>query len=211
MELSESLTAQLYLLAYDAEKHTLTVGRSELGYLLRAAAVVDLQLHGRLRDHLGKVQVSSPQPVGEPVLDALLAEIIESTPRSWRRWVQRNHRAFRRAVQDRLASLGVITVQSRRVLGVVPVTTVQPRPPGTLTGLMTRVHEALEPVRPVSDVDAQDAALVALAGAARLKTVLPRQLRRAHKQRIAQLAARTGPVVTALHKAIRQAHTATGG
>lgn len=214
MELSESLTGQLYVFAY-ASGHTLRIARTERDYLLRAAVVADLQLRGRLVDHAGRVQVSSREPVGEPVLDAVLAEITESKPRPWRRWVQRNHRAFRRTVQNRLVTLGLITVQSRRILGVVTLTRVSLREPAMLTGLVRRVQDALTSAQPVSDVDAHDAALVALAATAGLTTVLPRQLRRAHKQRIAEMAERTGPVVAALHKAIRvnraAAHAVAGG
>jgi hypothetical protein len=67
---------------------------------------------------------------------------------------------------------------------------------GALTGPMSRVGE-------------RDAALVALAAAGEVGTVLPRAKRRAYKQRIAQLAERGGPATPALRKVIQQLRAAS--
>ena len=45
----ESLPAQLYLLAYDPRRERLTA-RTQLGYLMRAAALTDLRLGGHIAD-----------------------------------------------------------------------------------------------------------------------------------------------------------------
>ena len=50
--LPESLPARLYLLAYDTEKNRMTAG-SQLGLVLRAAALADLYLTERLTDEAG--------------------------------------------------------------------------------------------------------------------------------------------------------------
>jgi hypothetical protein len=47
MELPESLPARVYLLAYDRRRQRLTA-RPQLGFLLRAAAMADLELGGRV-------------------------------------------------------------------------------------------------------------------------------------------------------------------
>jgi hypothetical protein len=201
VEFSESLTAQLYLLAYDMRKQRLqrSIGVVEL---LRAAAFADLQFCGRLADQAGKVRVSSREPVGEPVLDAVLQGIIKSKPRSWQQWVSLGG-GFQRTVQDRLATLQVIKLEQRRILRIFPSTRIIVHQPHTITELTARVRGALLDAQPVCHVDPHDAALVALAAAADLTTVLPWRQRRAHKKRIAQLTERTGPVVPALRKAIQ--------
>ncbi|MDX3232415.1 GPP34 family phosphoprotein [Streptomyces sp. ME19-01-6] len=60
----------------------------------------------------------------------------------------------------------------------------------------------------VSEVSAGDAALVALAAAGELRTVVTAADARAHKTRIAELARRSGQVGPALEKAIGQVRSA---
>jgi Golgi phosphoprotein 3 (GPP34) len=81
MELPESLPARLYLLAYDRRRQRLTA-RTQLGYVLRAAALADLELRGNLTDQDGKARVAGDRVVADPVLDAVLQEIAGSRPRS---------------------------------------------------------------------------------------------------------------------------------
>lgn len=206
MDFSESLTAQLYLLAYDTRKQRLQ-RHIWVVDLLRAAALADLQFCGRLADQAGKVWVSSREPVGEPVLDAMLQRIVESKPRSWQQWVSLGG-GFHRPVQDRLATLQVIKLERRRILRIFPSTRIIVNQPHTITELTARIRGALLDAQPVCHVDPHDAALVALAAAANLTTVLSRQQRRAYKKRIAQLAERTGPVAAALRKAIQASNAA---
>ena len=53
MQQPDSLPAQLFLLAVDPQRRRL-VSRTEMGYVLRAAALVELQLAGRLVDDGGR-------------------------------------------------------------------------------------------------------------------------------------------------------------
>ncbi len=57
VKLPESLPARLYLLAYDTEKNRMTAG-SQLGLVLRAAALADLYLTERLTDEAGKAHAA---------------------------------------------------------------------------------------------------------------------------------------------------------
>ena len=95
MQLPESLPARLFLLALNPTRQRLTAAQ-HLGYLLRAAALTDLELRGLISDESGKVRVGTQLRAGDPVLDAMLAEIAGDRPRSWRSWVQRRHRAIPR-------------------------------------------------------------------------------------------------------------------
>src|SRR5262245_22904878 len=101
----ESLPAQLYLLAYDRRKERMTA-RTQLGYLMRAAALTDLRLSGHLADEGRKVRVANPGGVADQVLGAVLREVAESRPRSWAGWVRRGERRTRLAVREQLATGG---------------------------------------------------------------------------------------------------------
>src|SRR5690349_4020561 len=101
MDLPESLPDRLFLLAINPTRRRLT-GLTQLGYLLRAGALADLQLRGLITDEAGKVQVGTQLRVNDPVLDAMLAEIAGDRPRSWRAWVQRRQRAIRAEVRGQL-------------------------------------------------------------------------------------------------------------
>ena len=131
----ESLPTQLYLLAYDPRKERMTA-RTQLGYLMRAAALTDLRLSGHVTDEGRKMRVVNPGGVADQVLGA------------------------------------------------------------ALRGL---------------DADPRAAALVALAAAGELRTVLPRARAREYKRRIAELTERTGPAVPAPRRVIQQARSAAAG
>jgi len=201
VEIPDTLPARLYLLAYDARRGRLTA-RSKLAYLIRAAALVDLQLRGHLADEKGRPRAATAaSPVLDPVLESVLAEITVGKSRRWQRWVASNSRQTLRAVRDQLVTEKWIRIETRRLLGLIPLTTVTVRDPRVLTRLVTLIRVALSPARPSSQVQPRDAALVALAAAAELPTALTRQQRREHRTRIAELADRTGPAVRALSHA----------
>lgn len=208
MEIPDTLPARLYLLAYDARRERLTA-RSKLAYLIRAAALVDLQLRGYLADEKGKPRAATTAPpMLDPVLQSVLAEVMTGRSRRWRRWVASRSRQTLRAVRDQLVTEKWIRVETRQLLGLIPLTTVTVRDPRVLTRLATQVREALSPARPSSQVEPRDAALVALAAAAELPTALTRHQRREHRTRIAELADRTGPAVRALSQAYAAAEAA---
>ena len=89
MDRHDSLTEQLFLLAYDTGKGRL-VSRSELGHALRAAVLADLLLAGHLTDERGKAAIGSPAPGTDPARDEILRQIREGRARSWQHWVARS-------------------------------------------------------------------------------------------------------------------------
>jgi Golgi phosphoprotein 3 (GPP34) len=202
----ESLPGQLYLLAYDQRRERLTA-RTQLGYLMRAAALTDLRLRGHIADEGRKVRVTSPGGVADPVLGGVLRELAESRPRSWTRWVRRGARRTRLAVRDQLATGGWIRVEPRRLLGIFPTTRITIRDPLVIQRLTDRLGTALRS----ADTDPTAAALVALAAAGELRTVLPRAKAREYKQRIAELSERAGPAVPALRRVIQQLRSSAAG
>ncbi|GLZ08710.1 hypothetical protein Acsp03_61760 [Actinomadura sp. NBRC 104412] len=205
VELPDSLPARMYLLAYDLKKHRLAVSGSRLGYVLRAAALTELFLDGRLTEERRRPRPDTPgeDPYG------LVAQIAASRPRSWQYWVRKDSKAMVRTVRDELAEAGYIKVRHRRVLGLFPSERITVRDPRVVKTLWGGASSALRGL-PVAHVNSYDAAAVALAAAGELKTVLPSSDRRRHKRRIQELTARSGPAAPAVRKVIRAQNAAAG-
>jgi Golgi phosphoprotein 3 (GPP34) len=203
----DSLPAQLFLLAVDPRRQRLT-GRGELGYVLRAAALVDLQLTGHLVDADGRPKVADPSPVPDPVLAAVLAQVAAEPGRRWRYWIRRDARRIQREVAAGLVAGRRIEQHPYRILGVVPAERIVILDPFVRDRIVGAIDAALSDAWPVGD---RTAAVVALAAAAQLRIVLPRARRREHRQRIGELVARTGPVPQALRRLLRDRAAAAGG
>jgi hypothetical protein len=206
MAVPDSLPQRVYVLAYNPDKGRVGVD-TNLGSMLRAAALADLYLTGHLTDERGRVAIEVRHPCHDPVLDAILEEIAGSRPRTWQSWVDRRQRAARHAVRQQLGDRGWARLEPHKVLGLFPTTKVTIRDPRVRKELLGRVKAAL--TTPIDRVDPADAALVAIVAAGDLTLVLDRKTRRANKRRIQQLQQVSGPVGPALHKAVQAA--AAGG
>ncbi|MFB9908408.1 GOLPH3/VPS74 family protein [Allokutzneria oryzae] len=203
MDLPESLPARLFLLAFDQDRGRLTAG-GRLAPLLRAGALTELYLSGRLANAKGRAQVAAGDATGDPVLDQVLALVSSTRPRPWRHWVSRQPKTTRVAVQDALAASGHIGVTRHRLLGIFPTTTVTLLDPRGAMHVSSLASEALRGASPAADVDLADAAVVCLAAAANLRSVVSRSDRRVYRRRLAELAGRVGPVPAALRKALQE-------
>jgi hypothetical protein len=201
--LPRSLPARLYLLAYDVDKERLTA-RTELGLILRAAALADLYLDDRLADDYGKAKVTDAKPTGDPVLDAMLQQIAEARPRSWRRWVSTDERGIVREVRDQLEKGRWIKLEPRRILA----DRVTLRERREVKRYATEVKAVL---RPASNADARTAAALVLAARGELPTVLTRRGRREHARRLEELADPVSPIARALEKAVRHKQAVASG
>jgi hypothetical protein len=201
-----SLAQRVFLLAYDPGKGGFRIG-TNLGAMLRAAALADLYLDGHLTDEGGGAAIYVRPPSRDPVLAALLDEIAGSKPRTWQSWVDRRQHATVTAVRRQLSDGGWVRLEPHRVLGLFPTTKVTIRDPGVRKELLGRVTGALK--NPIDRVDPADATLVAIIAEADLKLVLDREARRAHKRRIQQLTRISGPIGVALRRSIQSA--ALGG
>ncbi|TWD79190.1 Golgi phosphoprotein 3 GPP34 [Kribbella amoyensis] len=206
-----SVPARLYLLACDPTTGRLA-GGSRLGLVLRAAALVDLQFSGHLVDDNGRVAVKTGPTPADPVLAGVLEGIGASGPRKWGYWVGRRPRAMVRDVRDELVRSQVIRVEPYRRYGVVPAERITVRQPLLRRQLLQAATDTLRPARLVTRVDLADAALAVLAATGDLRPILSKDQRTRHKDRLAQLAVRVGPVVPALRKAIQhQSAAASSG
>jgi hypothetical protein len=205
MAVPGSLPQRIYLLAYNPARGRVGLD-TNLGAMLRAAALTDLYLSGHLTDSRGRAVVADRHPCPDPVLEALLEEIAGSRPRTWQHWVGRRQRAARNAVRQQLGDGGWVRLEPRRILGLFPAVRVTVRDPRVRKELLGRVGDALK--KPVGRVDPADAALVAIVAAGDLRLVLDRKTKRAAKRRIRELTELSGPVGTALRKSVQAAAAA---
>lgn len=189
----------MYLLAHD-EGASGPYDRSRTELLLRAAALVDLASRGRLRETGGTVTVSGTEPIGDPVLDGVLRDAAGG--HGWRHLVRRRRKRTLTQVEDRLAAAGLLTVRAPRTpFGSRRSTVTDHAVP---TALRARVSAALHGDGPAREVPVTDAALLALAAAGRIRSVVSRQDQKTYRARIdactGRLAALGGP---GLEKTVR--------
>lgn len=93
------------------------------GYGVRAAAVVDLAVAGRVtfteaRDP--RVEVASDVPLGDPVLDPLLERLATTRPKAFSAIVAAARPDVEWLVAESLAEQGIVSIEPRRMLGMVP-------------------------------------------------------------------------------------------
>ncbi|WP_031064282.1 GOLPH3/VPS74 family protein [Streptomyces sp. NRRL WC-3742] len=200
--MSRGLHLDAYLLAFDTRAQSLQ-DRARAGFLVRAAALAELAHRGAVdEDGAGRVRIVSAAATGDPVLDALLAEVAER-PRSWKAWIRRGREDTLEAVEERLAVLGVVTMADRDPYGpVAPHRTVAVDDPREALDLQARVAEAVRGGAPVAQVPYADAVLAALAAHGHLRLVLPGHERHAHGERIAALTARLADGTPGLARAV---------
>jgi hypothetical protein len=203
-----SLPARLYLLAWDTTKPGIT-GSTHLHHLVRAGALTELAQRGLLLDDDGIVTpVDADSRTGDLVLDGLLELVAESRPRRWKPWVTLRARITLDAVRAQLAAEGYLRAEKKRVLGIFPSVEYELDRVQAVDALRAQVRQVLEGPVPVAEVSERDAALVALAVAAELRTLASPKERRLHRARIDELDERGGAAAPALRKVIHEVRTA---
>lgn len=106
--MTDDLPCLVYLLAYDdSAEGPYDRARTEL--LVRAAALIDLALRGRLGEDGGTVTVTGVEPTGNPVLDGVL---LDAAGHGWKQLVRRRRKRTLTEVEDRLAGAGLLTVKA---------------------------------------------------------------------------------------------------
>ncbi|WP_016699661.1 GOLPH3/VPS74 family protein [Actinoalloteichus spitiensis] len=209
--LPETLPGRLLLACCDTRSNRLD-SRQVVGYLLRAGALTELLLAGRLVDSRGRVSCLRAQRTGDPFLDGFLREIAQERPRAWKTWVRRRPRAAVDEVAGALEENGYLRRGRALALGVFPVERVVVGNAETVTSLRERVGRVLRGAEPVERVDALDAAMVSLLAAGSVTSVVPRRDKRQHKHRLAALTERSGEAAPALRRVLAdiQVAVATG-
>ncbi|MFF7754456.1 GPP34 family phosphoprotein [Streptomyces sp. NPDC007971] len=194
----DDLTCLMYLLAHDdAAEGPYDRSRTEL--LVRAAALVDLALRGRLGEDGGTVIVSGTEPTGDPVLDGILRDAAAGP--GWKDLVRRHRRRTLTEVEDRLAAAGLLTVKAPRTRFGTRRLTVTDR--AVPAALRARVSAALHGDSPVREVPAADAVLLALAAAGGVRSVVSRQDQKTFRARIDACTGSLAALAPGLEKAVR--------
>lgn len=196
---ANSLPAMLYLLSIDIDKEKLP-DRKKIGYVLRAAALVELGLLGKLVDVDGKVHVTTEVGTGDPVLDKVLGEIAWNRDRKWKQWVRHDGSETLHAVESQLVSGGAIEIHARTLLAdkVHAVDSV------AIAKLRQRVLTTLSGGQHIEKLDPYDLALTALAANGELGMAIPNKERKAHKDRISALTDHIGACAPALRQLVAE-------
>lgn len=201
-----TMPERIYLVTCDPPLGPLD-GWTRRGYLVRAAALAELQLAGLVADRGGRVvPVGAPGRARNvhPVLAGVLAQVVGSRPRRWKHWVRRDARGTSRAVRDGLEAAGAIRVERRRVLGVIPRDRVTVRDHPGVKELTAGLTRAVTGSAPVDRLPADQVALAAIAVAGRLDAVCTGRQRRQHRQRIGRLIDHAGPAAVALRAVLSE-------
>ncbi|WP_055494135.1 GPP34 family phosphoprotein [Streptomyces sp. TP-A0356] len=205
---STSLPARLYLLAWDTTRLRLT-GETQLAHLVRAGALTELAQRGLLSDVDG---IATPADLDartrDLALDGLLELVEESRPRPWKTWVTLHAGVTLDAVRAQLAADGLLRAGRKRVLGLFPSLEYELEGVQVVETLQRRARQVLVGPVPVTEVSDRDAALVALAAAAELRTVVTAADRKRHKERIQALTDRSGAAAPALKRVVHEVRTA---
>ncbi|MFJ1559907.1 GOLPH3/VPS74 family protein [Streptomyces mirabilis] len=195
--MNDDLACLMYLLAHDdAAEGPYDRPRTEL--LVRAAALIDLALRGRLREDGGTVTVSGTAPTGDRVLDGILRD---AAGHGWKQLVRRHRRRTLTEVEDRLAVAGLLTVRAPRTRFGTRQSTVTDH--AVPAALRARVSAALHGHGPVRQIPAADAALLALAAAGGIRSAVSRQDHKTFRARIDACTGSLGALAPGLEKAVR--------
>ncbi|MEV0186206.1 GPP34 family phosphoprotein [Streptomyces sp. NPDC050625] len=193
----DDLPCVMYLLAYDAAAEG-PYDRARAELLIRAAALIDLALLGRLGEDGGTVTVSGTEPTGNPVLDRVLHD---AAGHGWKDLVRRHRKRTLTEVEDRLAAMGVLTVREPRPrFGTRRLTVTDRAAPAALRA---RVCTALHGDDPVREIPAAAAALLALAAAGGVRSVVSRQDQKTFRARIDACTGCLGALAPGLERAVR--------
>ena len=203
-----TLAEDLFLLAHDDETGRKLIAGTSLDLGLGGALLLDLALRDRVTLVDSQVALVDRTPVGEPLLDAALTAVAGDERRHEpEHWVRHLARGVRSAVQQRLASAGVLRVEDHKVLGVLPIHHARLADPGIERRL---VHDLYDAVVLGAAASRETAALASLALAVELERHLfPRSDRRAVQRRMGEIAEGAW-VGAAVHHAIDAVNAALG-
>jgi hypothetical protein len=200
MDAPRSLPARLYLLAYDPDRRQL-FDRTRTAFLTRAAVLIELAWRGEL-DADGHPAATGPGATGDLVLDRALAQIRRHR-RSWKGLLRRDYRQTLDLVEQQLEAAAVIRRTRRRVLGLVPRYAIELLDDAPVVEAQAHFTSILGDGPAVDEVSDTDAALVALAAAGRIRTVLSRTDQHRYGDRIDALTERLGTTSPGLASAVR--------
>lgn len=203
--MNQPLPHRMFLLCYDTDKDRLDSSSVLVrGPLMRAAAVADLTIGGLLRDRDGKAE-RTPAAATAPS-DAFLAEVLhevpQDRPRRWFKVVESGWHTAEGAVRDQLASIGTITIDRRRALGLFPVRHITLAEPEQARALQDRVRNVVLSGHDPATVAIEDATLAALAADGDVGTVFTTRERITHRHAFRAVTDHVDTTLPGLRKAL---------
>jgi hypothetical protein len=202
VDLPQTLHGQLYLLAYDRNRHRFGIyNHSLFSFALRAAMLTDLYLTGNLEDKGGKPYPSSSAGPGDPVLRAAF-ELVAASKLGWADLIAESPRGASRDVRDQLQATGWLRVQRRPILGVIPARLAL-YDEDMVSGLSDRVSGALHNAINGLEADPRPLAVGMLGILGQMPTVLSFKESSRYRQELRQMTFAAIEPILGLHQAIQ--------
>jgi hypothetical protein len=203
----QSLPQLLYLLCYTVEK-----GKFELtnlqgrGQLLRAAALTELTLDGRLNAEGGRVVQSPTEPPHDPFLAEVWHDVPAQKPKRWLPLVHNKAHTAEKPIREQLAATGAITIRYERWLKLLAVDRVAVNDPQQVLALQERARNAVLRGTDLAAIPMDELTMAVLAAEVEVTSVFTGKERREHKQALKTLGAHFDSVVPGLRTALRDSY-----
>jgi hypothetical protein len=203
MDLPPTLHGQLYLLAYDRNRHRFNFDNLWLlGFALRAAMLTDLFLTGYLQDAEGKACPVRGTRLRDPVLRTVFDTISVNGPKTWAWVIAANQTHATRLVRDQLKDLGWLCKHRRRTLGIIPTSRLGPYDEDMVGGLADRVANALRNAIAGRPADPRPLTLGLLGVLGEMPTVFSTEECAQHRQELWDLTFAAIAPIMGLHEAV---------
>ncbi|MFD3485456.1 GPP34 family phosphoprotein [Streptomyces sp. NPDC058665] len=166
-----TLGEQLLLLSLDDESGV-EKQAANVSYAIAAASLVELALAGRVEVHDDQVTVRDAAPLGDPTLDAALADLSgdqKRKPRRTKEWIEHLKKGAVAGTTKSLVGKGLLREEKKKVLGLFPVRRYPEADGSVEAALRQRLDEV---VMRGADPDERTASLVALLHGAKLHGLL---------------------------------------
>ncbi|MFE9687065.1 GPP34 family phosphoprotein [Streptomyces sp. NPDC006285] len=212
-----TLAQRLFLLCYSLEKEKFELAdHNGRGAVLRAAALAELSLDGKLTTVSGNKVVRSPgQPPSDPFLADVWNDVSADEPQRWLPLVHHKAHTAQEPVRAQLAATDTITVRRHKRLGVLPVDRVTLDDTGPVVALRDGLRDAvLSGAGQAARLPLPDAVTAVFAAEVEMNSVFTRTDRREHKETFATLAVRVDDALPGLRRALHDTYLSnqvTGG
>jgi hypothetical protein len=167
--------------------------------------LAQLAMDGHLVERAGKACHGTPPDGTSQAMVSLWAMAGEHGA-SWKSLLRHGYKETFRQVEHELHAEGTIVRTESRILGLVPRIHVTAVDAEAVLAVQDRACGVLRGHTPVEQVDVADAALVALAAAVRVPSVLSIGDGRRYDERIAALTERIGALAPGLCRAVKGLH-----
>jgi Golgi phosphoprotein 3 (GPP34) len=172
VQLPQPLHAQLYLLSWNPERRCFQCddrwnARWLFGYALDSAMLTDLYLTGYIEDRAGRAYRVHSGRHEDPILNEALQGV---SGKKWGKLVAYNVPRCRQRVYHQLEMSGWISVQRRRMFGVIPARD-HVYDENVISGLADRVTDALRNAIDARPADPRPLALGLIAALAQMPVV----------------------------------------